>query len=71
MAWARVLAICPETGLPLPDGQPGLLRVVDLANAWSVLAVQTEDLAVMHTQGFVLKGRARRAEPRGCSLQTA
>jgi hypothetical protein len=68
--WARALAICPETGFPVTEGQPGLLRIIDLANAWSVLAVQTEDLTAMGPDGFKLMGRSLHAEPRGCSLQT-
>jgi hypothetical protein len=48
-----------------------LVRVLDLANVWSVLAVQTQDLAVRRGDGFELLGRARQAEPRGCSLMTA
>lgn len=72
--WARVLAISPETGRLVPHEEPGLLRVIDLANVWSVLAVQTEDLGVIRepsTGGFELVGRAPRAEPRGCSLMPA
>ena len=68
--WARFLTISPETGRPVPDGEPGLLRVFDLANAASVLAVQTEDLAVRRGTGFELLGRATLSEPRGCSLMS-
>ena len=46
----------------------GLIRVFDLANVFSVLAIQTEDLAVRRADGFELLGRAALAEPRGCSL---
>jgi hypothetical protein len=66
--WARVQIISPETGNELEEGQTGLIRVFDLANARSVLAVQTEDLGVRRGAGFVLRGRAVQAEPRGCSL---
>ena len=69
--WARFLVISPETGRPVPEGEPGLLRVFDLANVASVIAVQTEDLAVARGDGFELLGRARLAEPRGCSLVSA
>jgi len=50
------------------DGQTGLIRIYDLANARSVLAVQTEDLGVRHGEAFELLGRAADAEARGCSL---
>jgi hypothetical protein len=69
--WARARVISPETGNEVGDGGTGLLHVLDLANAWSVLAVQTEDLAVRRGDGFELLGRARNAEARGCSLMSA
>ena len=66
--WARVLVISPETGAEVGEGETGLLRVFDLANIASVLAVQTEDLAARRGEGFELLGRAASSEPRGCSL---
>jgi hypothetical protein len=66
--WARALVISPETGAESGEGETGLLRVFDLANIGSVLAVQTEDLAVRRGEGFELLGRAASAESRGCSL---
>ena len=69
--WARAVVVSPETGREVAPGEAGLLRIVDLANVWSALAVQTEDLAVAHADGFELLGRAERAEPRGCSLLAA
>lgn len=69
--WARAVVISPETGREVGDGEPGLLRVFDLANVRSVLAVQTEDLAARRGDGFELLGRAELAEPRGCSLMSA
>jgi hypothetical protein len=67
--WARARIISPETGREVEEGQPGLVRVYDLANLRSVLAVQTEDLGVRRGFGFTLLGRAAHAEPRGCSLR--
>jgi hypothetical protein len=69
--WARVQVVSPETGKPVGDGESGLLRVFDLANVFSVMVIQTEDLAVRRGDGFELLGRAQVAEPRGCSLMTA
>ncbi|HOC56777.1 MAG TPA: hypothetical protein PKI20_14235 [Verrucomicrobiota bacterium] len=66
--WARVQIISPETGAEAGAGETGLIRVFDLANAYSVLAVQTEDLGIRRGDGFELAGRAALAEPRGCSL---
>jgi len=67
-SWARVQVVSPETGREVEEGETGLLRVFDLANVYSVQAVQTEDLAVRRADGFELLGRAALAEPRGCSL---
>jgi hypothetical protein len=69
--WARVQIISPETGRAVADGETGLIRVFDLANVFSVAAIQTEDLGVRRGNGFELIGRAPLAEPRGCSLMTA
>jgi hypothetical protein len=66
--WTRAMIISPETGGEVVDGDVGLVRVMDLANVGSVMAVQTEDLAVRRGLGFELIGRASMAEPRGCSL---
>lgn len=68
--WARVQLISPETGREVADGETGLIRVFDLANVFSVAAIQTEDLGVRRGDGFELAGRAPLAEPRGCSLMT-
>ena len=66
--WARAQVVSPESGLEVAEGEAGLLRVFDLANMRSVLAIQTEDLAIRRGNGFELIGRAAHAEPRGCSL---
>ena len=68
--WARVRIVSPETGREVDDGQRGLVRVFDLANLWSVSAVQTEDLAIRRGTGFELLGRAAATEARGCSLMS-
>ena len=69
--WARVQIISPETGREVTEGETGLIRVFDLANVYSVAAIQTEDLGISRGDGFELIGRAQLAEPRGCSLMTA
>ena len=69
--WARVQIISPETGGDVAEGETGLIRVCDLANVFSVAAIQTEDLGVRRGDGFELVGRAQLAEPRGCSLMNA
>jgi hypothetical protein len=69
--WARAQIISPETGREVADGETGLIRIFDLANVFSVAAIQTEDLGIRRGDGFELVGRAQLAEPRGCSLMTA
>jgi hypothetical protein len=66
--WARMQVVSPETGQEVDQGQTGLIRVFDLANVFSVMAIQTEDLGIRRCDGFELLGRAMVAEPRGCSL---
>ncbi|MCC6232472.1 MAG: long-chain fatty acid--CoA ligase [Verrucomicrobiales bacterium] len=69
-AWARARAISPETGRECAPGVPGLLRVWDLANVYSVAVLQTEDRVVADGAGFRVLGRAQTVEPRGCSLMS-
>ncbi len=69
--WTRARVISPETSREVNDGDTGILSIVDLANVFSVMAIQTEDLAVRRGDGFELLGRAAMSEPRGCSLTAA
>lgn len=69
--WARAQIISPETGAAVAPCETGLLRVFDLANIHSIMALQTEDLAVEREGGFELLGRAESSQPRGCSLMAA
>jgi len=66
--WARARILSTETGQPVNDGEVGLVQVIDLANARSLMSIQTEDLAICRGDGFELQGRAAQSEPRGCSL---
>jgi hypothetical protein len=68
--WSRVQIISPETGREVNEGETGLIRVYDLANVFSVMAIQTEDLGIRRGDGFELIGRASLAEARGCSLMS-
>lgn len=68
-AWCRVLCVDPETGREQPYGEPGLIRVIDLANVGSVIALQTEDVGVAAEDGsFKVLGRIQQSAPRGCSM---
>lgn len=66
--WTRVLIIDPRTGKEARKGKLGLIRIFDLANRGSVLAVQTEDLGYAVKDGFECVGRIPASELRGCSL---
>ena len=66
--WARVRLVDPVGGGPTPDGEPGAIAVVDLANTGSVLALQTADLGRRIGDGFDVLGREPGAEARGCSI---
>ncbi|MCX6900825.1 MAG: long-chain fatty acid--CoA ligase [Verrucomicrobia bacterium] len=66
--WTRVRLINPETDREAREGERGLIRIFDLANRASVIAIQTEDIGVRRGDGFELLGRAPQAEARGCSL---
>ena len=67
--WSRVLIIDPTTGKEARPGERGLIRIFDLANLWSAMCIQTEDLGIGYEEGrFEVLGRAAGAEVRGCSL---
>ena len=65
--WVRAIVIDPATGREVAEGETGVLRIYDLANAGSVLAIQTRDLAIRRGADFELLGRDPAALPRGCS----
>ena len=65
--WLRALVIDPETDTEAAMGETGILRIFDLANLGSVIALQTQDLAIRREAGFELLGRDPSALPRGCS----
>ena len=67
--WCRAICVDPETGDEVPVGEPGLIRIVDLANVGSVIALQTEDVGIAAADGsFRVLGRVGQAQLRGCSL---
>ncbi len=66
--WLRVRALDPVTLEEVPAGAEGLLAFFDLANAGSVCHVLTEDVGSVSAGCVRLSGRAKGAEPRGCSL---
>lgn len=65
--WLKALVIDPETGREASIGQTGILRIFDLANLNSAIAIETQDLAIRSEGGFQLLGRDPAALPRGCS----
>jgi hypothetical protein len=65
--WLRAIVV-DGAGRPVPDGIVGAIRHVDCANRSSAVAIQTEDLGALTTEGLVLLGREAGAAARGCSL---
>ena len=51
-----------------PDGEVGVVTILDLANTGSVLAIQSADLGRAVGDGFEVLGREAGAEARGCSI---
>lgn len=66
--WTRTQVLDPDTLAPLPIGETGLLKHLDLANRGHLLAVQTDDAGRMVEGGFEIFGRSEAGEARGCSL---
>lgn len=66
--WCQVVACDPMTLEPLPKGELGILRFIDLCNVETCVSVQTEDAGVVFENGVELHGRLSDAQPRGCSL---
>jgi hypothetical protein len=65
--WLRARIVHPLTGTEVALEETGVVQLFDLANVGSVLAIQTEDLAVRQADGFLLLGRDPTAVARGCS----
>lgn len=66
--WLRVTPVDPVSLAPMPQGEVGLARFVDLGNIDSAVAVVTEDLIRRVGPGIELLGRRPASAPRGCSL---
>lgn len=69
--WARIVIWDPEHQTPITlENQPGLIRIYDLSNRGSVIAIQTQDIGYKVSNGFEVIGRMGKSVPRGCSLDT-
>ena len=66
--WLRVTPVSAATLTPMPDGEVGIARFVDLGNVDSAVAIQTQDLIRRREGGIELLGRRKGAPSRGCSL---
>jgi len=66
--WLRVIPVDPTTLEPVPIGEVGIARIIDLGNIDSAVAIQTQDRVRRTDGGIALLGRAAGAPPRGCSL---
>lgn len=67
-AWTQTRVLDPDTLEEVNDGETGVLAHYDLANWNSCLAILTEDLGYKTKDGFVLLGRVKGSEARGCSI---
>jgi hypothetical protein len=67
-AWLRVTPVDPVSLRPVPDGEVGLARFIDLGNVDSAVCVVSQDLVRRTSGGIQLLGRQQGAPPRGCSL---
>jgi hypothetical protein len=67
-AWTRVLVVDPQSEHEVSEGEVGAIRIVDLTNTGSVLAIATADLGRRLGDGFEVLGREAGAEARGCSI---
>ena len=67
--WMRFAVVDPiDPASERPEGVPGALAVVDLANVYSASWILTEDIAVRRGDGFEVLGRLRGADLRGCNF---
>lgn len=66
--WIRTRVVNPLTGEDVPRGERGVLVHCDLANFNSVTTILTEDMGMEKEDGFLLLGRAKGVEARGCSI---
>ncbi|TPF79812.1 coenzyme F390 synthetase [Bifidobacterium sp. UTCIF-36] len=67
-SWVRTVFLDPNTLTPVKDGETGVIAHYDLANWNSCIGILTEDLGHRTPDGFLLQGRAKGAEARGCSI---
>jgi hypothetical protein len=66
--WLRVTPVDPVSLAPVPNGEVGLARFIDLGNVDSALSVVTQDRVRRRDGGIELLGRQPGAPARGCSL---
>jgi hypothetical protein len=66
--WIKTKIVNPITGEEVPKGERGVLVHCDLANFNSVITILTEDMGMDHSNGFLLLGRVKGADAKGCSM---
>jgi hypothetical protein len=68
--WMKVLI--REVGDPfaqVPEGRPGGINIIDLANCNTIAFIETEDAGVLFKDGsFEVQGRLDNSDVRGCNL---
>jgi hypothetical protein len=66
--WIKTKIVNPITGEEVPMGERGVLVHCDLANFNSVTTILTEDMGMEHSNGFLLLGRVKGDDAKGCSM---
>jgi hypothetical protein len=66
--WARVRILDPETLRDLPEGETGVIGILDLANLDSSIGILTADAGRLESGRLFVEGRLSGAVAKGCSL---
>lgn len=66
--WMKVFVREEADPLTVNKTGKGVLNIIDLANIYSCSFIATDDVGVVHTEGFEVWGRRDNSDLRGCSL---
>jgi hypothetical protein len=66
--WARIRILSPETLRDLPEGETGVIGIVDLANLHSSIGILTADAGRIEKGRVIVEGRIAGAAAKGCSM---
>jgi hypothetical protein len=68
--WMKIIIRDPKDPFrKMPNGTPGGVNIIDLANIYSCSFIETQDLGIIHNDGsFEIIGRFDESDIRGCNL---